>query len=150
MVLLLTPTQVTSEAPSLCVAKAFPGAAVQSVCLHILLFSPSPQCCSQQHTLINWPSANHLRFYHLMWRADSLEKTLKLGKIEGRRRMVVTSDEMVGWHHQLSGHRFEQTPGDSEGQGSLACCSSWGCKELDMTATEQQQQKLICMQFPSL
>ena len=37
---------------------------------------------------------------------------------------------MVGWHHQLSGDEFEQTPGDSEGQGSLACCSPWGCKEL--------------------
>ena len=42
-------------------------------------------------------------------------------------------DEMVGWHHQLNGHEFEQTPGDSEGQGYLACCSPWGCKELDMT-----------------
>ena len=40
---------------------------------------------------------------------------------------------MVGWRHQLNGHEFEQTPGDSEGQGSLACCSPWGCKELDMT-----------------
>ena len=40
---------------------------------------------------------------------------------------------MVGWHHQLNGHEFEETPGDSVGQGSLACCSQWGCKELDMT-----------------
>ena len=39
---------------------------------------------------------------------------------------------MVGWHHRLNGHEFEQTPGDTEGQGSLACCS-WGHKELDMT-----------------
>ena len=38
---------------------------------------------------------------------------------------------MVGWHHQLNGREFEQTPGDSEGQGSLACCSPWGHKELD-------------------
>ena len=44
-----------------------------------------------------------------------------------------TEDEMVGWHHQLNGHEFEQAPGDSEGQGSLACCRPWGCKELDMT-----------------
>ena len=42
-------------------------------------------------------------------------------------------DEMVGWHPRLNGHEFEQTPGDTEGQGSLACCSVWGCKELDMT-----------------
>ena len=40
---------------------------------------------------------------------------------------------MVGWHHQLNGHEFEQTLGDSEGQGSLACCSPWGHKESDMT-----------------
>ena len=40
--------------------------------------------------------------------------------------------EIVGWHHQLNGHEFEQTPGDSEGQGSLACCSPWGPKESDM------------------
>ena len=40
---------------------------------------------------------------------------------------------MVGWHHGLNVHEFEQTPGDSEGQGSLACCCSWGQKESDMT-----------------
>ena len=40
---------------------------------------------------------------------------------------------MVGWHHQLNEREFEQTPGDSKGQGSMACCSPWGCKELDMT-----------------
>ena len=42
-------------------------------------------------------------------------------------------DEMVGWHHRLNGHEFEQSLEDSEGQGGLACCSPWGCKELDMT-----------------
>ena len=41
---------------------------------------------------------------------------------------------MVGWHHLLNEHEFEQTVGDSEGQGSLACCSSWGHKESDMTS----------------
>ena len=45
----------------------------------------------------------------------------------------MTEDEMVGWHHQFSGHEFEQVPGDGEGQGSLTCCSPWGCKESDMT-----------------
>ena len=40
---------------------------------------------------------------------------------------------MIGWHHQLNGHEFEQTPRDGEGQGSLACCSPWGCKESDTT-----------------
>ena len=45
----------------------------------------------------------------------------------------MTEDEMFGWHHRLNGHDVEQTPEDSEGQGSLACCSPWGCKELGMT-----------------
>ena len=43
------------------------------------------------------------------------------------------TDEMVGWHHRLDGHGFEQTPGVDDGQGGLACCSSWGRKELDTT-----------------
>ena len=46
---------------------------------------------------------------------------------------MVTKDEMVEWHQQLNGHEFEQSPGDSEGQGSLACCSPWGRKESDTT-----------------
>ena len=45
----------------------------------------------------------------------------------------MTEDETVGWHHQLSAHEVEQAPGGGEGQGSLACCSPWGCKELDTT-----------------
>ena len=43
----------------------------------------------------------------------------------------MTEDEIVGWHHRLDGHEFEQTPGDSEGQGSLVCCSPRGHKESD-------------------
>ena len=45
----------------------------------------------------------------------------------------MTEDEMVRWHHGLKGYEFQQVPEDGEGQGSLACCSPWGCKELDMT-----------------
>ena len=45
----------------------------------------------------------------------------------------MTEDEMVGWHHQLSGHEFEQTPEDSEGVGNLTCCRPWGCEETDAT-----------------
>ena len=45
----------------------------------------------------------------------------------------MTEDEMAGWHHRLDGHKFEQTSGDSEGQRSLASCSSWYSKESDMT-----------------
>ena len=72
-------------------------------------------------------------FGHLMGRADSLGKILMLGKIEGRRRRVGSKNEMVGWHHQLNGLEFEQTQGDSKGQGNRACCSSWGPKESDTT-----------------
>ena len=68
-----------------------------------------------------------------MWRTDSLEKTLMLGKIEGRRRRGMTEDEVVGWHHRLYGHEFEQALGVGDGQGMLACYSPWGHKELDMT-----------------
>ena len=45
----------------------------------------------------------------------------------------MTEDEMVGWHHRLHGHELKQALGDGEGQGSLVCCSLWGCKELDRT-----------------
>ena len=73
-------------------------------------------------------------FGHLMRRAYSLEKTLMLGKIEGRRRRwwqrmrrlnSITDSRDI--------NEFEQTLGDGEGQGSLECCSPWGCKESDMT-----------------
>ena len=67
-------------------------------------------------------------FGHLMGRADSLEKTPRLGKIESRRRRE--GQKMVGWHHRLDGHEFEQAPGNGAGQGNLACCSPWGHKGL--------------------
>ena len=55
-----------------------------------------------------------------------------LGKIEGRKKGTI-EDEMVGWHHQLDGHEFEQTLGVGDGQGTLVCCSPWSRKDLDMT-----------------
>ena len=68
----------------------------------------------------------------LIRRADSLEKTLMLGKTEAKREGN-SKDEMVRYLHWLKGRESEQTPGDSDGQGSLACCSPWGCKESDTT-----------------
>ena len=65
-------------------------------------------------------------FGQLMLRNDSLEKTLILGKIEGRRRREWIKDEMVGWHHCLDKHEFEQALGVGDAQGSLVCCSPWG------------------------
>ena len=67
-----------------------------------------------------------------MRKANLLEKTLNAGK-DRRQEKGAAEDEMVGWHHPLDGHEFEQTPGDSEGQGSLACCRPWGPKESDTT-----------------
>ena len=70
-------------------------------------------------------------FGHLMQRADSLEKTLMLGKIEGRRRR---GRQRTRWLDGITnGHEFEQAPGDGEGQGDLAYCSPWSHKELDTT-----------------
>ena len=71
-------------------------------------------------------------FGHLMQRANSLERPWQWGRLkvggEG-----TTEDEVAGWHHRLNDHELEQAPGDGEGQGSLACCSPWGCKESDTT-----------------
>ena len=69
-------------------------------------------------------------FSHLIQRTDSLEKTLMLGKIKGRRRRG-QQKKRVGWHHQLAGHEFDQAPGVDDGQGSLACCSPRGHKGSD-------------------
>ena len=71
-------------------------------------------------------------FGHLMWRADSFEKTLMLGKIEGRRRR--DNRGWDGWMVSLTQWTWVgRTPGVGDGQGGLACCGSWGCKESNMT-----------------
>ena len=71
----------------------------------------------------------------ILWPSDAkcqlIGKAPDAGKYWGQEEKE-TEDETVSWHHQLNGHEFEQTPGDGEGQGSLACCRSWGCKESDM------------------
>ena len=61
----------------------------------------------------------------------------------------MTEGEMVGWHHRLNGHEFEQAPGDNEGQGSLACCSPWGHKELDTTEQLNNNKASIWLQLCS-
>ena len=60
-------------------------------------------------------------------------KDLDAGKDWRQEEKGMTEDEMVGWHHQLDGHEFEQAPWVGDGQGGLACCSPWGCKESDTT-----------------
>ena len=72
-------------------------------------------------------------FGHMMQRTDLLEKNPDTGKDWRQEEKEMTEDEMVGWHHPLDGHEFEQAPVVGDGQGSLACCSPWGVKELDIT-----------------
>ena len=72
-------------------------------------------------------------FGHLLRRMDSLEKTLILGRIEGKMEKGMAEGEMFGWHHQLNGYEFEQALGVGDGQGGLACCGPWGWKESEMT-----------------
>ena len=71
-------------------------------------------------------------FGHLMWRVDSLEDC-DTGRDWGQEEKGTTEDEMAGWHHWLDGCEFEWTLGVGDGQGGLACCNSWGLKELDTT-----------------
>ena len=73
----------------------------------------------------------------MFWPPDAksrlIAKDPDAGKGWGKEEKWMTEDEIVGWHHQLSGHEFELTLGDGEGQGSPACCSPWSYKESDMT-----------------
>ena len=76
---------------------------------------------AEGETPILWPP---------MWRTDSLEKT---GKDWRQEEKGMTENEMVGWHHRLNGYEFEWTLVVGDGQGGLAYCSLWGCKESDTT-----------------
>ena len=73
----------------------------------------------------------------VLWPPDAkswlIGKDPDAGKDWGQEEKGMTEDEMVGWHHRLNGHGFGWTLGVGDGQGGLACCVSWGCKELDMT-----------------
>ena len=72
----------------------------------------------------------------ILWPPDAkiwlIGKDPDAGK-DWRQEKGMTEDEMVGWHHRFNGHEFEQAPRVGDGQGSLGCCSPWGCKELDVT-----------------
>ena len=82
-------------------------------------------------------------FGHLMRRADS-RKDLDAGKDWRQKEKRATEDEMVGWPYQLDGHKLGQTPGDGEAQGSLACCSPWGCEQSD-TAGWLNSNNCMCL-----
>ena len=74
---------------------------------------------AEAETLILWPPDA---------KSQLIRKDPNAGKDWGQEEKWMTEDEMVGWHHPLNGHEFEQTLGDSEGHGSLVCCSPWGFK----------------------
>ena len=79
---------------------------------------------------------------HQIRRTDSLEKTLDAGK-NWRQEKGMTEDKIVGWHHWLNGHEFQQSPGDDIGQGRLACCRPLDCKKLDKSESLNNQ-KIKC------
>ena len=76
-------------------------------------------------------------------KSQLIGQDLDAGKYPGQEEKGTTEDDMIGWHHQLNGHEFEQALGDSEGQGNMVCCSPWGRKDSDTAwqlNNEQQQQ----------
>ena len=75
-------------------------------------------------TPVRWPP--HVKSWFIGKDSDA-------GRDWGQEEKETTENEMAGWHHQLDGHEFEWTPGAGDGQGGLACCNSWGRKELDTT-----------------
>ena len=80
-------------------------------------------------------------------------KDLDAGKDWRQEEKGTTEHEMVGWHHWLDEHELEEVPGVGDGQGSLACCSPWGCKELDMTEllkwTEAWEKTFLTILIPT-
>ena len=90
----------------------------------------SPKRISSEYSLEGLMLKLKLQYFgHL----TLIRKDADAGKDWRQEQKGTTEDEMVGWHHRLNGHGFEQAPGAGVGQGSLACCSPWGCKELDTT-----------------
>ena len=104
----------------------------------LILKEISPECSLERLML----KLKLLYFGHLMQRADPFEKTMMLGKIEGRKRR---GRQMVGWHHRLYGHGFGWTPGVGDGQGGPECCSPLGHKESDTTEQLHFHFSLSCI-----
>ena len=83
----------------------------------------------------------------ILWPADVKSQLIRkdpdAGKDWGQEEKGATEDEMFGWHHRLNGHEFEQTLGDSGGQGSLKCCSPWGLQRVRHNLATEQQKLVI-------
>ena len=88
----------------------------------------------------------------ILWPVDAKSRLIgkdpNAGRNWGQEEKGLTEDEIVQWHHQLNGHEFEQTLGDSGGQGSLVCCSPWGHQESD--TTEWLEQQIMAKNSPKL
>ena len=86
----------------------------------------------------------------ILWQPDAksqlITKDLYAGKDWRQEEKGTTVDKMVGWHHQLDGHEFEQAPAEGKEQGSLACCSPWSCKESDIA--ERQNNNTAAKEVP--
>ena len=105
---------------------------------------PSPNPVTWEKTLESPLDSKEINPEHsaeaeapILWSPDAkswfIGKDPDAGKDRREEEKEATEDEIVGWHHRLNGHEFEQTLEDGEGQGSLTCCSQWGHKELDTT-----------------
>ena len=93
-----------------------------------------PKEISPEHLLVGLMLRLKLQYFdQLMRRTDSCEKSTDAGKDWRWEEKGTTEDNMVGWHHQLNGHEFEQAPGVGDEQGGLVCCSPWGYKDSDTT-----------------
>ena len=88
---------------------------------------------NQPWILIGWTDAQAPIFWSPDVNNWFIEKDPDVGEDWRQKKKKGTENEMVGWYHRCDGHELEQTPGDGEGQGDLACCNPWGCKESDMS-----------------
>ena len=104
----------------------------QNTCFHSLYHLSSLTWGHQGYPTLRTHHSFGKKVIYFLWCTHCIGKDPDAEKDWRQKEKRVTEDEMIGWHHWLNGHEFEQTLGDSEGQGSLACCSPWGCKELDI------------------
>ena len=140
------------------------GWVLKNWCLQTVVLEKTPE--SPLHSKIKLVNSNGNQPWIFIGRADAEAEAPILWPSDAKRRLIgkdpdawkdwkqkekgTTEDETFGWHHWLNGHEFEQTPGDGEGQGSLVCCSPWGCKESDTTERLKDEWALIAVCYTHL